>query len=172
MYATALLPEATRVAHPWAAGVRPATGADRGQLRRLLLRLSLASKVSRFHGQGLHPSDELLDVLLCGGLPGRALVTELGARIVGHAVWHPLRPRPEIAEIAVLVDDPWQRCGLGTVLGRAALDDAAAHGVTQVVLPVAAGHRAGRRLVARLLPRAVADRHQPDVVDYHARIAP
>jgi GNAT superfamily N-acetyltransferase len=150
--------------------VRVASDLDRAQLRRFLADLSPASILTRFHGTGFHPSEEMLDLLLCRSLPGRALVVEDDGEIVGHAQWCASPGRPDVAEISIVVADAWHGYGIGTRLARAAIADARAHGVEVVVAPVLDGDRAARRLVRRVLPGA-ARQVFGEVVDYQARVA-
>jgi GNAT superfamily N-acetyltransferase len=153
-----------------ASDVRVASDLDRAQLRRFLAGLSPASVLTRFHGAGFHPSEEMLDLLLGRYLPGRALVVEDEDEIIGHALWCASPGRPDVAEISIVVADDWHGYGTGTRLARAAVEDARAHGVEVVVAPVLDGDLAARRLVRRVLPGA-ARQFFGEVVDYRARVA-
>jgi GNAT superfamily N-acetyltransferase len=155
---------------PWTSDVRIANDFDRARVRRFLAGLSPASILTRFHGAGFHPSEEMLDLLLCRHLPGRALVVEEDGEIVGHALWCSSPGRPDIAELSIVVADAWHGHGIGTRLARAAIEDARAHGVQVLVAPVLDGDRAARRLLRRVLPGA-ARQFFGEVVDYQARVA-
>jgi GNAT superfamily N-acetyltransferase len=151
--------------------IRPATEADRADLRRFFAGLSLRSSFHRFFGGGFRATDPMLDVLLRKGLPGGARVAVEPGGIVGHALWTPVRSRPGAAEIAFVVPDDRQGTGLGSRLARAAVADAARLGVEEVEFLVLADNDAANRLVRRQWPgaqRTVADGE----VEYRVALAP
>jgi GNAT superfamily N-acetyltransferase len=151
--------------------IRPATEADRGDLRRFFAGLSVLSSFHRFFGGGFRATDPMLDVLLRKGLPGGARVVVGPGGIVGHALWTPVRSRPGTAEVAFVVADDRQGTGLGTRLARAAVADAARHGVEEVEFLVLAANEPANRLVRRQWPgarRTVTD----DEVEYRVALGP
>ncbi|MQS15485.1 GNAT family N-acetyltransferase [Streptomyces kaniharaensis] len=94
--------------------VRPTGPGDKAEARAMHQRCSPASLRSRYHGP-VRDADRYLDHLL-NGRHGRSLaVTAADGRIValGHLMWDDGK-----AELAVLVEDAWQRRGLGLMLLR------------------------------------------------------
>lgn len=94
--------------------VRAAGPGDKAEARAMHERCSPASLRLRYHGP-VRDSDRHLDHLL-DGRHGRSLaVTAADGRIValGHLMWDDGE-----AELAVLVEDAWQRRGLGLALLR------------------------------------------------------
>lgn len=151
--------------------IRPATEADRGDLRRFFAGLSSLSSFRRFFGGGFRATDPMLDVLLRKGLPGGARVAAEPGGIVGHALWTPIRSRPGAAEVAFVVADDLQGTGIGTRLARAAVADAARHGVEEIEFLVLADNEPANRLVQRQWPDAqhtVADGE----VEYRVALGP
>lgn len=144
----------TDAAPRWTGVVRAAAATDRDALRLFLAGLSPISLTTRFHGAGFRATEDMLDLLLCRTVAGRALVLEYRDEIIGHAVWSYLPRRRDAADVGVLLAERWHGCGLGSLLTDALIEDAAAHGVGQLVLPVLMADRPTRRLVHRLLPDA------------------
>lgn len=97
--------------------IRPYGSADRDRLRRMSDRLSAASLYTRFFS-GTPRIHEyyvgLLDRL--DHWDREAMVGLDGDELVGIAEYVRDPKRPGRAEVAVLVTDPWQRRGLGSVL--------------------------------------------------------
>jgi GNAT superfamily N-acetyltransferase len=83
-----------------------------------------------------------------------ALVVLDGERVVAVAHWDRSPRSDDEAEIAVTVDDRWQRMGLGTALVRALADSARPHGITTLTATMLTENRPALRL---------AQRHRPDV---------
>jgi RimJ/RimL family protein N-acetyltransferase len=151
--------------------IRPATEADRGDLRRFFAGLSSLSSFRRFFGGGFRATDPMLDVLLRKGLPGGARVAAGPGGIVGHALWTPIRSRPEAAEVAFVVADDLQGTGLGTRLARATVGDAARLGVGEIEFLVLADNEPANRLVQRQWPGA--QRTEADgEVEYRVALGP
>lgn len=128
--------------------VRAAGPDDKAGARAMHLRCSPDSLRLRYHGP-VRDSDRHLDHLL-GGRHGRSLaVTDGNGRIValGHLMWDDGE-----AELAVLVEDAWQRRGLGLVLLRrlAALARAAGIGTVYAVT-----HASNAGLIAAMRRLAV-----------------
>jgi RimJ/RimL family protein N-acetyltransferase len=70
--------------------------------------------------------------------------------LVGVGRWVRLASDPEIAEIAFVVADALQRCGLGTALGEALADAARERGVKRFVATMLPDNLGAHRLFARL----------------------
>lgn len=129
--------------------LRPAGPADVDLLDGLLRGLSADSSYLRFQTGIGRPSAALLRALL----PERgALLAFLGGRVVAHGMW--VRAGRS-AEIAIVVADAHQRGGIGTVVARALIADAAAHGVTRIEAFSGAGNEAVARMVAHEAPHAL-----------------
>ncbi|WP_369182321.1 GNAT family N-acetyltransferase [Streptomyces sp. Y1] len=134
--------------------VRPAGPGDRTAALAMHERCSPASLRLRYHGP-VRDAGRYLDHLL-DARHGRSLaVTAPDGRIValGHLMWDDGE-----AELAVLVEDAWQRHGLGTLLLRRLAATALAAGIGTVYAVTHAGNAgliaAMRRLAAPLDIRA------------------
>src|ERR1700690_2390353 len=91
--------------------IRPYQPDDRLELERFFARLSPESRAMRFHSGGVRIDAALID----RATVGHVLVAEMDERLVGHALYVPLRD-PTCAEVAIAVDDAEQGRGIGTVL--------------------------------------------------------
>jgi acyl-CoA hydrolase/RimJ/RimL family protein N-acetyltransferase len=115
---------------------------DEGALQDLFYRLSEESAYQRFHCHRRPPShEELLRLVDPGFELGVALVAttagESGEELIGTARYD-LTPATGMAEVSLLVADPWQGQGVGTALFRRLVVLARARGVagfTAEVLP-------------------------------------
>lgn len=102
--------------------IRAASAGDTAALTRFLEALSPEALQRRFlTGMGLIPP-RLVAHLASGGDEGGALLAEVDAVVVGHALWAPVagQARPT-AELALVVADDHRRRGLGTALAVAVL---------------------------------------------------
>lgn len=125
---------------------------DRAPLLRFFFRLSPETLYRRFHSPIVHPDQTQPERLLDLDHHDReAVVALLDQEIVGVARYA-RRPGAEVAEVAVVVADDWQRQGLATRLCRALADLAANAGVRQFNLNMQADNPAVLRLVRRLYP--------------------
>ncbi|MEV7596956.1 GNAT family N-acetyltransferase [Kitasatospora sp. NPDC089797] len=116
--------------------LRPAVPADRAAARAMHDRCSPTALRLRYHGP-VRDADRYLDHLL-DPRHGRSLaVTAPDGRIValGHLMWD-----EDEAELAVLVEDAWQRLGLGLALLRRLTTAARAAGVDAVYAVTQAGN--------------------------------
>ncbi len=107
--------------------IRPLKPDDRPELERFFARLSPESRAMRFHSGGVRIDAALLDLASAG----HVLVAELSGRLVGHALYVPLRD-PTSAEVAIAVDDAEQGRGIGTVLLERLSNDARRQGITRL----------------------------------------
>ncbi len=73
--------------------------------------------------------------------------------IIGVARYVRDPQRPERAEVAVVVGDPYQRHGLGTALGLALADVARANGIERFTATMLGDNAAAHRLMARISDR-------------------
>ncbi|MFJ8474489.1 GNAT family N-acetyltransferase [Kitasatospora sp. NPDC094011] len=130
--------------------LRPADPADRAAALAMHGRCSPAALRLRYHGP-VRDADRYLDHLLDPRHGHSLAVTAPDGRIValGHLMWD-----EDEAELAVLVEDAWQRNGLGLALLRRLTAAARAAGVGAVYAVTQAGNAgliaAMRRLAAPL----------------------
>ncbi|HEU4347133.1 MAG TPA: GNAT family N-acetyltransferase [Actinoplanes sp.] len=133
--------------------LRPATAEDVPAVRDLHERASAAALAQRYLGGGQAPPDARLATLLepAGGV---TLLASSGGRVVAMAN---LLAEGELGEIAVLVEDSWQRRGIGTALARRLLRYAERAGFAAVVAHTSADNEAMLSTLRRLGP-GTADR--------------
>ncbi|MFJ2580468.1 N-acetyltransferase family protein [Kitasatospora aureofaciens] len=135
--------------------VRPAGLADKAEARAMHRRCSPASLRLRYHGP-VRDTDRYLDHLL-DGRHGRSLaVTGPDGRIValGHLMWDDGE-----AELAVLVEDAWQRRGLGRALLQRLAAMARAAGIGAVY---AVTHASNTGLIAAMRRLGVPLEFRPE----------
>ncbi|HEX6935248.1 MAG TPA: GNAT family N-acetyltransferase [Actinomycetes bacterium] len=141
--------------------IRGARPVDRDALRGFLSALSPRTAYLRFFaGIGI-PSSAFVRRLLAPGPDRGAWVATEGDRIVGHAFWARPSGVHDAAELAVVVADEHQGRGIGSPLVRAAVLDAAATGVSRLILTVLAENRRVTGMVARHWPAATPERDGP-----------
>jgi GNAT superfamily N-acetyltransferase len=104
---TLLLPDGAEL------NVRPAAAEDADGVRDLHARCSAATLAARYLGGGAPTEARMARLLEPAG--GRTLVVTSGSTIVAMAS---LLAEGDLAEIAILVEDRWQRRGVGTALLR------------------------------------------------------
>jgi GNAT superfamily N-acetyltransferase len=140
-------------------------------LRRLHARLSQKSRYRRFMTATPRLSERSLAYLVDVDHAGReALVAEVGGEILAEARYH-RAPGSTDAEIAVVVEDAWQRRGIGRILVERLADRARRRGVRAFTgsmlaenVPAAAGLRA-------LFPDATLKLQGPELV-FRAPLCP
>ena len=127
---------------------------DEVQLRRFFYRLSPETLYRRFHSPITRPEQaqpqRLLDI---DHRDREAVVAVVGGEIVGVARYA-RRPGADVAEVAVVVADRWQRQGLATRMLTVLAELAQAAGVQRFILEMQADNRPVLRLVRRLYPDA------------------
>ncbi|MFI6157221.1 GNAT family N-acetyltransferase [Kitasatospora sp. NPDC051170] len=135
--------------------LRPAGPADKAAALAMHGRCSPASLRLRYHGP-VRDADRYLDHLLDARHGHSLAVTAPDGRIValGHLMWDDGE-----AELAVLVEDGWQRHGLGTALLRRLAAAARAAGVGTVY---AVTHAANTGLIAAMRRLAAPLDFQPE----------
>ncbi|GAA0455863.1 hypothetical protein Ade02nite_04660 [Paractinoplanes deccanensis] len=126
--------------------VRQATADDLEGVRRLHQRSSAATLQRRYLGGG-RPADARLRRLLEPSGAGRTLLAVAGDRVVAMAN---LLTEGDLGEIAILVEDGWQRRGIGTALLRRLLAHAERSGIAAVEAHAAADNVAMLRTLRRL----------------------
>jgi GNAT superfamily N-acetyltransferase len=137
-HATLLLPDGAELL------VRPASGDDDAAVRRLHGRCSVATLTRRYPGGP--PSGERLRRLLtpAGGI---AVVAQYGDDVVATAN---LVVEGDLGEVALLVEDAWQRRGVGTALVRRLLGYARQAGSAAVVAHASADNVPMLRTLRRI----------------------
>lgn len=113
--------------------IRLAGPGDREKIAAFIMSLPPETQYERFNA---YPSAQSLPYL-CGGKGDMVLVAEAGGVIVGHASVAPAGG--SAGEIAVVVDDAWQRRGIATRLIEAAAERAAERGMDTLIAFVKTG---------------------------------
>jgi RimJ/RimL family protein N-acetyltransferase len=129
-------------------------------LHRFFYRLSPETLYRRFHSPITRPEQaqpqRLLDV---DHHDREAVVAVVGGEIVGVARYA-RRTGADVAEVAVVVADSWQRQGLATRMLTVLAELARVAGVGRFTLEMQADNRAVLRLVRRLYPEAALTHEQ------------
>jgi GNAT superfamily N-acetyltransferase len=139
-HVTLLLPDGAEL------HIRPGTGADLKAVRGLHERSSAATRQRRYLGGGQAPPDARLRRLLApaGGL---ALLAEHGDDVVAMAN---LLVEGDVGEVALMVEDAWQRRGIGTALLRRLYAYADRAGLAAIVAHTRADNVAMLRTLRRI----------------------
>ncbi len=138
--------------------VRPLRHDDRQPLADAAERLSADARFQRFHTALPRLSDRMLTSLIEIDHDRHEALVALpagdagsGARpIVGVARYVRDQECREVAELAIVVADEWQRCGLGTLLLRQLAQRARAAGVSRFTAEILADNGPTLDLVGRL----------------------
>lgn len=131
--------------------LRPIRPDDKVLLQRGLANLSLESTVQRFLGpKPAFSGAELRYLTEVDMVDHVALVAMLGGELiaVGRFVRDP--ERPDQAEVAITVGDPYQGQGLGTLLGTALATEARGRGITRFTALLQGTNAAAHRLFTRI----------------------
>lgn len=148
--------------------MRPIQTDDVERLRRMFSRCSRETIYRRFFTAYTSPPEWALQRLAYVDYVNRhAVVAVVGDEIVGVARYDKVGASDE-AEIAVCVEDAWQRKGVGASLLEWTLDLARRRGVVTVVADVQSGNSAVLGLLRRLLPSAEV---RPDGTTFAVRAA-
>lgn len=132
--------------------IRPARPDDEEGVRRFLGGLSLHTQTLRFFTGVGNPGTSLVRSLLRIDEQRDALVATCEGEIVGHAMSY--RGACADVEVAVVVADSWQGCGLGPRLIDTLLFRAAVRGATTVGMDVLGENRRVLRMIRRVWPDA------------------
>jgi RimJ/RimL family protein N-acetyltransferase len=134
------------VAYPVLARLEPDDG---NLLRRFFHRLSADAIYRRFLSPLARPEqiglERFLDVDHCNR---EVIAAVIGGEIIGFANYARL-PESDTAEVAVVVEDAWQRKGLATRMLSALGDSAAASGIHRFSLTMQADNRPALSLLRR-----------------------
>jgi GNAT superfamily N-acetyltransferase len=110
--------------------VRPAVAGDRAALEAMFQRCSPATVFRRFHGQVRAFPRAYLDEALSGADAHYAIVCYSGCEAVALASCR--TDEPGSAELGILIEDAWQRRGLGGTLLDELVTRAAGHGIRRL----------------------------------------
>jgi RimJ/RimL family protein N-acetyltransferase len=133
--------------------IRPVEDDDLGQLRLMFERSSAQTRYLRFFSGGATVPDHILRRLVQVDHACReAVVAEVGGAIVGMAGYDRTAAQPDRAELAVVVEDAWQRRGLGRRLVREVVRHARRHDVNVIVANVLSENQQALRLVRGMSP--------------------
>jgi RimJ/RimL family protein N-acetyltransferase len=143
--------------------LRPISADDRGRLREAFERLSPESARLRFLAPKPRLStSELRYLTEVDGDDHVAVVAVLAHRpsfIVGVGRFVRWPDRPDAAEVAIVIGDPWHGLGLGRHLGLVLADLARAHGVRRFTASLLSDNRAAHRVFERISARLHAEHH-------------
>jgi GNAT superfamily N-acetyltransferase len=164
------VPTPPAVAHAGGAVLRPVAPSDGPAVRALFERCSAESLYHRFHSPVAGAPEVYVRDLLSGRAGHDALVAVVDDAVVGIGsgctVTTPLIAtgdaaderfdlvRTEQVELGLLVEDGWQRRGIGTALAAALVARARRRGVSRIVAEVLGGDRHVLAMLVGQLPSA------------------
>ena len=134
--------------------VRPIEADDAERLRRAFGRLSPETIYRRFFSPlRALPEPTLRRLAEVDHHEREALVALDGDEIVAVARWDRVAPGGDEAEVAIVVDDAWQRRGLGRALSRVLVAEAARRQITTITATILADNAGAHRLATALFGR-------------------
>lgn len=142
--------------------VRPARRSDLPALEALVARSSADTLYRRFHGALGAAARRELRRISRPGADHRSVVAVAAGGIRGTATV--VRLGPDAAELAFLVEDDWQRAGVGRALADALVEEARRMGVTELVAVVQPENWRARAFFRAVAPGARAAFEGGDVV--------
>jgi acetyltransferase len=152
-----------RLADGRLAVLRPIRADDKQHLRAAFGRLSPDSARLRFLGPKPRlSSGELRYLTEIDGEDHVAFVVTFAHApnfILGVGRFVRLADRPDTAEVAVVIGDPWQGQGLGGHVGLALADLARAHGISRFTATMLSDNHAAHRLFEKISARLHAEHH-------------
>lgn len=140
--------------------LRPIRPDDKVLLQRGLANLSMESTVQRFLGPKPSFSGAELRYLTEVDMTNHvALVAMLGDELIAVGRFVRDADRPDHAEVAITVGDPYQGHGLGTLLGLALAAEARTRGVRRFTAVLAGTNQAAHRLFRRISGELESEMH-------------
>jgi GNAT superfamily N-acetyltransferase len=157
--------ERTPVAAASNALIREARPDDAGRIREFVCGLSPKSQYLRFFATVAPPSSGLLRVL-CGGTGADILlVTDDRGTVIAHAMAADTPVSGGLASnIGLVVADPWQQQGLGTLLLSTLIGRASRRGIGSLVLDVLPSNDRMLGIIARRWPDAPRQRTRDAII--------
>lgn len=138
--------------------------ADTAALVRMFARLSPTSVFRRFFAPVPRLEGALLRALTAVDHDRHeALVAEAGGEIVGVARYVRSADDPSRADVAVTVEDAWQRRGVGSLLLRRLGRLASDRGIERLTADVLTENTPTLALVRKLAPGAASERDGPEI---------
>src|SRR5262249_51045068 len=129
--------------------LRPVAGADAAAIGAMWERCSLATRAGRFHAPVRHIPAAYLRAVLADPAASVVAAVEPAGDVVGLASLVS-GPGRGLAELGVLVEDAWQRHGIGRRLVAHLVAAAPARGITVLTASVLAGNAALAHLLRRV----------------------
>jgi GNAT superfamily N-acetyltransferase len=140
---------------PTDVAIRQVAADDLDLVRQMFERSSPETRYLRFFTGGAAVPEQILRRLVDVDHDCReAVVAIVDGRVVGVAGYDRTAAHPERAEVAVVVEDAWQRKGLGARLVRAAVQLARRRDVAVIEANMLSENGGALRLVRRLSPAA------------------
>jgi len=143
--------------------LRPIRSDDKHRLDAAFGRLSDETRRLRFLGPKPRLSTAELRYLTEIDGDGHVALLAVPAHapnfILGVGRFVRLADRPDTAEVAVVIGDPWQGQGLGRHIGLALADLARAHGIRRFTATMLSDNHAAHRLFERISTRLHAEHH-------------
>jgi GNAT superfamily N-acetyltransferase len=136
------------------ASIRGLEPGDSDALRAMFERLSPDSKYRRFLSPAASFDVAMRNVFDLDYVHHDAIVASLHGEIIGLGECHAFRRSPSDVEVAVTIDDAYQRRGLGSELLDLMIGRAAQHGATNVHASVLAENRPMIAMLYKIAPNA------------------
>jgi GNAT superfamily N-acetyltransferase len=132
------------------APVRPFREGDEDGVMRMFGRLSPQTVRRRFFTSTTNMTEPIFRALTSVDHDQHeALVIEVGGEIVALASYHRMAATPEVAHVAVVVEDGWQRHGLGRRLTKELSKLAATRGISRLHADVLVDNRPAVAMIRR-----------------------
>lgn len=155
------------------ARVRPLLPEDAARIERMFWRLSPETRFRRFFTPMPKLDRRVMAALMdVDHQRHEAVVALVGDEVVALASYHVRRDDPSVADVAVVVEDDWQRYGLGRRLMRALTKLARSRGVTVFHADVLADNAKAVGLIRRLARESARGRLEGGELEFDLPLAP